>query len=782
MGRFSVGQPVRRLEDTRFLTGQGRYTDDIQLEGQAYSYVVRSPYAHAEIRGIDTAEASQSPGVLAVYTAEDLEADGIGDIRCLTPMPPKDGTEHIMPTHPVLARSRVRHVGDPVAFVVAETYAQAKDAGELVEVDYEDLPAVVDTAAALSEDAPAVWDDAPGNLSLHWELGDEAATEAAFAKAAHVVEMELVNNRLVVNSMEPRVALGDYAAESERFTLYTGSQGSHKLKGQLAGMIFDVPDDKMHVITPDVGGAFGMKNFLFGEQVMVLYAARKLGRPVRWCGERGESFLSDTQGRDHVATAALAVDDNGKILGLRTSIVANMGAYLSNFGPFIPTGCCLKMYSGQYKIPAIYGDVKCVFTHTVPVDAYRGAGRPEAAYTVERLIDLAARELGYDPIAFRRDNFIQPADMPYRTATGLTYDSGDFPALLDQALTKIDHAGLDARRRDGAAEGKLRGIGIACYVEECGASNKEDARVRLDPDGGVTVFVGTQTNGQGHETAYTQMLSEQLGLDSDVIRIRQGDTDELAFGGGTGGSRSLLMGGMAIRTATDKAIERARRVASHLLEAAEADLELTDGGFTVVGTDKRTTFKDIAGAIAQQDPRLPDDAQEGIEESARHENATQTYPNGCHACEVEVDAATGQVRLVRYVIVDDFGTLVNPLLAAGQVHGGTVQGIGQALLENTVYDPESGQLLTGSFMDYCMPRADDIPDIELTMVEDFPCATNELGVKGAGEAGSIGASPAVINAIVDALAPLGVRHVDMPATPERVWRAIQQARADKAAA
>ncbi len=781
MGQFGVGQALRRVEDVRLLTGGGRYTDDIHLAGEAIGFVLRSPHAHAEIGPIDTAAARAAPGVLAVYTAEDLSRDGIGDIRCLTPMPGKGGAKQINPPHPVLARGRVRHVGDPVAFVVAETLAQAKDAAELIEIDYEDLPAVVDTAAALDPSAAQVWDQAPNNLSVHWELGDEAAVQAAIASAAHVARLELINNRLVVNSMEPRNALGAFDTASERFTLTTGTQGSYKLRHQLADHIFKLPADKFHVVTPDVGGAFGMKNFLFAEQVMVLYAARALGRPVRWNGERGESFLSDNHGRDHVTTAELALDKAGHILAIRATIVANMGAYLSNFSTFIPTGCCVKMFSGQYKIPAAYGDVKCVFTNTVPVDAYRGAGRPEAAYIVERLIDAAAFDLGLDPVELRRRNLVAPADMPYKTATGLTYDSGDFPSILERTLTEADHAGLDRRRAHARTQGKLRGLGFACYVEECGGSGNEEARARLDDDGGVTVFVGTQTNGQGHETAYTQILADMFGLTPAQIRVRQGDSDDLPGGGGTGGSRSLLMGGTVITKASDLVIEHARKVASHLLEAAEADLELTEGAFVIVGTDRRVTLGDIAQAAAGEGPSLPEDLRGPVEAHAKHGGAKMTYPNGCHACEVEIDPATGIVRLLRYVIVDDFGTLVNPLLAAGQVIGGTAQGIGQALLENTVYDAESGQLLTGSFMDYCMPRADDFPEIELSMIEDFPCATNDMGVKGAGEAGSIGASPAVINAVLDALKPLGVRQIDMPATPEKVWRAIRDAEARTAA-
>ncbi len=775
MGRFSVGQAMRRVEDARLLTGDGRYTDDIHLEGEAVGFVLRSPHAHAVLGAVDTAAARALPGVLAIYTAEDLVRDGIGDIACQTPMPGKGGTQQIDPGHPVLARGRVRHVGDPIAFVAAETLDQAKDAAEAIEIDFEELPVLAETARALDPDAPRIWDQAPNNLAVLWELGDEAATAEAMAKAAHVTRLELVNNRLVVNSMEPRNALGAFDPDTGRFTLTTGTQGSYKLRHQLADPIFKLPAENFHVITPDVGGAFGMKNFLFAEQVLVLYAARDLGRPVRWNGERGESFLSDSHGRDHVTLAELALDQDGRILAIRASIVANMGAYLSNFSTFIPTGCCVKMFSGQYKIPAAYGEVKCVFTNTVPVDAYRGAGRPEAAYIVERLLDAAAFDLGLDPVELRRRNFIAPGDMPYTTATGLTYDDGDFPAMLERTLAETGHGDLEARRAEAKTRGKLRGLGFACYIEECGGSGKEDARAGLDDDGGITVYVGTQTNGQGHETVYTQILSDIFDLPPDAIRIRQGDSDDLPSGGGTGGSRSLLMGGTVITKAAETVVERARKLASHLLEAAEADLELTGGAFVIVGTDRRVTLGEIARAAKGAGPSLPEDLQGPLEANAKHSGATMTYPNGCHACEVEIDPETGTVKLLRYVIVDDFGTLVNPLLAAGQVIGGTVQGIGQALLENTVYDPHSGQLLTGSFMDYAMPRADDFPEIELTMIEDFPCKTNDMGVKGAGEAGSIGASPAVVNAVLDALKPLGLRHIDMPVTSETVWRAIRAA-------
>jgi carbon-monoxide dehydrogenase large subunit len=779
MGRFGVGQGLRRVEDLRFLTGEGQYSDDIRLDGQTYCALVRSPFAHAEITGIDTAEAKAAPGVLAVFTVEDLDADGIGNIPCLTPMPGKNKTRTVMPPRPALARGRVRHVGDAVAMVVAETPQQARDAAELVMVDYESLPAVTDTKAATRPGQPQVWAEAANNTSLVWETGDEAGTRAAFDKAAHVTRLEFVNNRIVVKSLEPRATIGAYDTASETYTLYTGSQGSHRMLGPLCDMVLGIPKEKMHIITPDVGGGFGMKIFVYPETVLVLFAAKRLGRPVRWIADRSEGFLSDTQGRDHVTLAELALDGDHRILGLRVTTTANMGAYLSNFAPFIPTGCYGPMLSGLYSIPVGYAEVTTVFTNTVPVDAYRGAGRPEAAYLVERLMDAAARDVGLSPAEFRQRNFIPPGALPYTTAFGETYDSGDFPGMLKRGLAAIDHAGFDARRQQAAAAGKLRGLGFACYGEVCGSNGEETARLEVKDDGALELWIGTQTNGQGHFTAYAQLLNDKLGIDPDQLTVHQGDSWDLPQGGGTGGSRSLLMGGQAIDGAADRVIERARKIAGHLLEAAEADIEHVEGVFTVVGTDKQVTLAQIA-KTAKEDTTLPDDMNGKIEGQHHLVAGAQTYPNGCHLCELEVDPDTGDVELLRYVVVDDFGVVVNPLLVGGQVHGGTAQGIGQALLEHTVYDGD-GQLLTGSFMDYCMPRADDIPAIELTLIEDTPCTTNPMGVKGAGEAGAIGACPAVINAVVDALAPLGVHHIDMPATPEKVWRAVQDARGAEAA-
>ncbi len=779
MGRFGVGQGLRRVEDLRFLTGEGRYSDDIRLEGQSYGVLLRSPFAHAEIGSIDLEEAKAVPGVLGVFTAEDLSADGVGNIPCLVPMPGKNGTKIVMPPRPALASGRVRHVGDPVAFVVAETAEAARDAAELVMVDYDTLPAVTDTGTAKDPGQPQVWDEAPNNTSLVWETGDEAGTQAAFDQAHHVTRLEFVNNRVVVNAMEPRATIGDYDAASETFTLYTGNQGSHRMLGPLCDVIFNVPKEKMHVISPDVGGGFGMKIFTYPETVLVLFAARRLGRPVRWISERSEGFLSDTQGRDHVTLAELALDENGKALGIRVTTTANMGAYLSNYAPFIPTGCYGPMLSGLYTIPVGYAEVTTVFTNTVPVDAYRGAGRPEAAYMIERLMDAAARDMGLAPDELRRRNFIPMEALPYRTAFGETYDSGDFAGVMKRGLEGIDQAGFEARRKASEAAGKLRGLGFACYGEVCGSNGEETARLKVQENGGIELWIGTQSNGQGHYTAYSQLLADKLGVEPDQVTIHQGDSWDLPQGGGTGGSRSLLMGGQALDGAADKVIERSRKVAGHLLEAAEADIEFAEGTFTVAGTDKRVSLTEVAKA-AYGDAALPEEMKEPLEDQHHIVAGAQTYPNGCHLCELEVEPDTGVIKLLRYVVVDDFGVLVNPMMAAGQVHGGTVQGIGQALLEHTVYD-ENGQLLTGSFMDYCMPRADDVPTIELTMLEDTPCTTNPMGVKGAGEAGAIGSCPAVINALVDALAPLGIRTIDMPATPEKVWRAVQSARRQEAA-
>ncbi len=786
MVKFGIGQGLRRVEDERLLTGHGRYTDDIKEDGEVFGYVLRSPHAHADIRSMDLEDAKAAPGVLGVYSHEDLTADGVQNIPCMTPIPGKNGTTPIMPPRPALANGRVRHIGDPVAFVVAETLEQARDAAELIFVDYADLPANVHSDKALEPGTPQIWDEAPGNLCLDWEHGDRAATDAVIENAHKVVRLDLINNRVVVNAMEPRGALASYDPESDEMTLVSGSQGVFSLRNQLAERIFQVPPEKIRVRTQDVGGGFGMKIFVYPEQVLVMFAARRLRRPVRWTGDRSESFMSDSQGRDHVTSLEAGLDENGKIIALKVLTIADLGAYLSNFGPYIPTLCGSYLLCGVYTIPTLYVEVKCVFTNTVPVDAYRGAGRPEAAYAIERLIDYAAREIAIAPDEMRRRNFIQPDAMPFETCTGITYDTGDFAQIMRRAQEASDWGNFEARRVEAKTRGKLRGQGMASYIEACGGIGEEEARIKVNADGGITLFIGTQNNGQGHATAYAQIIGDRLGLEPEQIELRQGDTNELTSGGGTGGSRSVLMGGMAITGASEKVIARAREIAGHLLEAATDDIEYSGGILSIAGTDRRVSLADVAQA-AQTATGLPPEAAEavkdGIDETAKYtDTPPKTYPNGSHICEVEIDADTGVAKVVRYVIYDDFGTVINPLMAAGQVHGGTVQGIGQALLEQTVYDPDTGQLLTGSYLDYCMPRADDIPDIELTMVEDMPCTTNDMGMKGAGEAGCIGAPPAVINAIVDALAPLGVRHVDMPATPEKIWRLIQTANANRVAA
>lgn len=773
MGQFGVGQGVKRIEDLRLLRGEGRFGDDVNLEGQAHAAFVRSPHAHAEVTAIDTADAAAAEGVLGVFTIADLEADGIGTIPCLAPMEGTDGKPARQPPRPALAKGRVRHVGEPVVLIVAESRAAAEEAAELVMVDYEPLPAVVEAPDALAEGAVQLHEAAPGNLALLWAHGNGADLEAAFAGAAKVARIDLVNNRVVVNALEPRGAIGDFDAASGRFTLITGSQGIFRLQGQLCDDILKIPQDKLHIVTPDVGGGFGMKIFCYPEQVCCLFAARRLQRAVKWTATRGESFQSDIQGRDHVTTAEMAMDAEGRFLGVRVRTMANLGAYLSNFGPFIPTGASTQMFSGLYHIPAIHAEVRCAFSNTVPVDAYRGAGRPEAAYVMERLVDECGRVSGLGAREVRLRNFIQPEELPYDTGMGRVYDSGDYPRLLREATRLAGWDDFPARRAAARREGKLLGIGLASYVEACSGFGEEEARLTLDDDGGVTLIIGTMTNGQGHHTAYAQLLNDKLGIDPEKVRMVQGDSDLVKKGGGTGGSRSLMMGGVAINRGADLMIEEGRKLAGQLLEAATADIEFVNGTFSIVGTDRRVTLEGLAKALA--DGEVPG-AEGPLRATGDYTAEGMTFPNGCHVCEVEVDEETGATKLRRYLVVDDFGTVVNPLLATSQVHGGAVQGLGQALLEHTVYDAE-GQLLTASMMDYCLPRADDVPELEVNLIQDMPCKTNPLGVKGAGEAGAIGAPPAIMNALVDALSPLGPVRIDMPATPERVWRAMQAARA-----
>jgi carbon-monoxide dehydrogenase large subunit len=779
MKQFGIGQPVRRVEDRRFIIGHGNYIDDIQLPRQTYAFMLRSPHAHARIAAIDAVAALSAPGVLAVFVGEDLARDGIGPIPCLSAVTNRDGTPSVLPPHPAIARGRVRHVGDTVAMVVAESAAVARDAAELITVDYEPLPTSVDTAHALDPGQPQVWDEAPGNLCFDWEIGDRAAVERAFAGARHRISLELVNNRVVVNSMEPRGAIGQYDPGEDSYTLWSSTQGSHFLRNLLADSVFKIPENRIRVVTRDVGGGFGMKLFLYPEHILVLWAAKRVGRPVKWTPDRADAFMTDTQGRDNVTRLELALDDELRFQALDVGLIANMGAYLSNFAPEIPTASGAVMHSGVYAIPAIHVGVKGVFTNTVPVDAYRGAGRPEAAYAIERLVDYAARRLGVPPEELRRRNFIKPEAMPYQTALGLNYDSGEFARNLDQALAAADLAGFAARRAEARARGRYRGLGHAVYIEQSGFPPDEFAELRFDQSGTLTILMGTQSSGQGHQTAYTQLAAERLGIDPDKVRVLQGDTGAISFGRGTGGSRSIPVGGASLVQAADKLIAKGRRIAAHLFEAAEADVEFADGVFSVSGTDRRLGIEEVARAAFDPARQAPG-VEPGFDESGHFTPPQPTFPNGCHVCEVEIEPDTGHIDILRYLVIDDFGTVINPLLLAGQVQGGVAQGVGQAMLERTVFDPETGQLLTGSLTDYCIARAEDLPVIEFAY-NIVPCRTNPLGVKGAGEAGAIGAPPALVNAVVDALGELGIAHLDMPLTPERVWQAIHSAEQRKAA-
>jgi len=757
------------------VTGRGRFTDDVAAPGALHGFVLRSPFAHADIVRLDADAARRAPGVAGVVTIADLDAAGVGNLPCSVRPKNRDGSDMAQPIRPALARGRVRHVGEPVAFVVAETLNQAKDAAELIDVDYDALDVVAETARAVAPDAVQIWPEAPGNVALDWGNGDEAATAAAFDKATHVVGIDIVNNRVVVNAMEPRAALGRYDPVADGFELTTGSQGVHFLQGVLADEIFGVPRTKVRVLSGDVGGAFGMKNFLYPEHVLVLDAARRFGRPVKWTGERGESFMSDTQGRDHVTTARMAFDADGRILGLKVEIIANLGAYLSNYAPFVPTMASTVLLSGLYDIPAIHVHVREVYTNTVPVDAYRGAGRPESAYCLERLINHAARELGLAPDEIRRLNFIAREKFPYKTQVGMTYDDGDFQRHLDRALELASRDGFEDRRAAAARQGRLRGLGIATYVERCGGGGPDMVDMRVDRSGGVTLFVGTITNGQGHETTYAQLTAARLGVPIEKVRIVQGDTDAAPYGSGNGGSNFAAVGGNACVVAAGKVIDKGRRIAAQALEAAEADIEFTDGAFRIAGTDRMMSLAEVAGA-ALDPSKLPEGLDPGLQAVGSYKPPGITFPNGTHICELEVDPETGVVEIEGYTVVDDFGVMINPMLVEGQVHGGIAQGLGQALAERTVYDASSGQLISGSFMDYQIPRAADLAPITFESIE-VPCKNNALGVKGSGEAGAIGAPPAAINALIDALSPLGIRHVDMPATPDKLWRLIRDAQA-----
>ncbi len=772
MTKFGIAQSVRRVEDPRLLKGDGSYTDDMTLPGALHGIVLRSPHAAAKIVSIDTTDARAMPGVAAIYTSADLDADEIGELPCQALIKNKDGSDIHNPGHPVLARGSVRHAGDPVAFIVADTIEAARDAAEAIAVEYDMLPSITDLGAALDADAVQVWPQVPGNKVFDWDIGQKDLTEELFASAAHVTRLTVVNNRIVVSSIEARAALAVF--EGGRFTLRTNTQGGWLLKRILGTTVFKTGEPSFRVITPDVGGGFGMKLFVYAEHVLTCYAARKLGKPVKWASERSEAFLSDTHGRDNITMGEIALDADGKFLALRSRNVANMGAYLSTFAPYIPTGAGTGVLASVYGFKAVYANVIGVFTNTVPVDAYRGAGRPESNYLVERLIDAAAHEMKIDRVDLRRRNMVTPDQMPHTTPVGKLYDSGDFRIVLDAALEKSDWAGFEARRAESEKRGMKRGIGLAYYLEATGGAPTERAEIRFAEDGFVDVFVGTQSTGQGHETAYVQLTVDQLGVAGEKVRIHQGDTDTIPTGGGTGGARSLYSEGQAILLTASSVIEKGRQAASEVLEAAPADIVFEEGKFSIIGTDRNIDIVTLATGQRARANKGEDVVTLDAAEVA--EIKSHTFPNGCHIAEIEVDPDTGMLEVKRYIVMDDVGKAVNPMIVRGQVHGGVAQGLGQAVFENTSYDHESGQLLSGSFMDYALPRAADLPDIEVDFVE-VPCLSNPLGVKGAGEAGAVGSPPAVINAIVDALTPVGVTHVDMPATPEVLWKAIALARA-----
>ncbi len=764
--KFGIGQPVPRREDPTLLRGQGRYTDDLVLPNQAWCVMVRSQVAHGTIEGIDTAEARAMPGVLGVWTGADLDAAGYGPLKTLIPVPNRDGTPMKMPVRHSLATGKVRFVGDPVAFVVAETLAQAKDAAEAVVVDIDSLPAVTDSREAARPGAPLVFDDAPGNVCVDYHYGDAARVAEAFAGAAHVTRLRLVSNRIVVCAMEPRSAIGHYDAASDRYTLHAGSQGVFGLKHQMADLL-GIEPRQMRVLTGNVGGSFGMKGSPFPEYAGLFHASKLLGRPVKWTDERSGSFLSDQHGRDHDFDGELALDRVGNILAVRLTGYANVGAYLANVGPLMGSMGVTRNLAAIYRTPLIEVATKVMFTHTSPVGAYRGAGRPEANYFMERLIDTAAREMGLDSLDLRRRNHIRPDEMPYKTASGTTYDSGEFTALLDKALAFADVAGFAARKAESEKRGKLRGLGIGDYLEVTAPPMKEMGGLRFEPSGDVTIITGTLDYGQGHWSAFAQVLTDKLGVPFERIKLVQGDSDLLIAGGGTGGSKSIMASGAAIVEASDKVIDKGRQIAGVVLEASAADIAFKAGRFAIVGTDRGIGIMELAERL-RSGLELPEGVPGTLDVSHVHEAAPSAFPNGAHVAEVEIDPETGTVEVVKYTMVNDFGTVINPLLVAGQSHGGVVQGIGQALFEHVVYS-EDGQLLSGSFTDYALPRADDVPSFAMDF-HSVPAKTNLLGAKGCGEAGCAGSLPSVMNAIVDAL---GGRHVDMPATPQRVWEALQ---------
>jgi len=761
---------IRRLEDRRFLTGEGRYTADLAPKDALHAYVLRSPMAHAAILSVDVEAARTMEGVAGIWTGADLA--GLGPLACPVEMTGRDGKRYVEPFRPVLARERVKFVGESVALVVAQTLAQARDAAEAIFVDYDGLPAVADVRAAADAGAPAVWDEAPDNRSMVWEKGDRAATDAAFAGAAHVVRLQSYNNRLVAASIENRAAFAQHDARAGVTTLTTPSQGVHLLRDLLCDKVFNEPREKLRVVTPDVGGGFGPKFYLYPEHALVVVAARELGRTVYWSADRSETFLSEAHARDQQTTGELALDANGKFVGLRLHGLASLGAYTSTFAPSIPTTGMAKVASGLYAIPAIHMEMHCLFTNTVPVDAFRGAGKPETLFVLERLVDLAAAKTGIDRIELRRRNLVPAAAMPYRTALGFVYDSGDFPRLFEEALAQSDHAGFAARRATSEAAGLRRGYGISCYLHGTGGVADENSRVEVAGDGTVSVHTGTQSSGQGHETVYAQVAAALLDVPIESVRVLQGDTARIGTGGGTGGSSSTIISATTIHQATEKLVERLRLIGAHLLEAAPADIALENGHVAIAGTDRRLSLAEIAVRAAGND--LPEELRGPVRGEAKFADQILSYPSGVIACEVEVDPQTGATRIDRLLTLQDVGTVINQALVDGQMHGGIAQGIGQAMVENCVYDADSGQLLSGSFMDYGIPHFPDLPSMDSATIPT-PSPNNRLGIKGVGELGPIGAPPAVIGAIVDALARDGVTHVEMPATASRVWQALQQA-------
>ncbi|MGC1447519.1 MAG: xanthine dehydrogenase family protein molybdopterin-binding subunit [Xanthobacteraceae bacterium] len=780
MSATGIGAAVRRKEDRRFITGTGHYTDDINRPGQAFAYFLRSPHAHATIKSIDVKAASAMPGVLAVLTGAQLAGDKIGDLICGWMIHSKDGSPMKMAAHPVLANGKACHVGDAVAVVIGETLAQARDAAEKVKVDYAVLPAVADPAAAQKQGAPLIHDIAPKNTIYQWSLGDAKAADAAFKSAKHVTKLDIVNNRLVPNAIEPRAAIGEYDSGTGTFTLWNTTQNPHVARLVIAAFVGMAPEHKLRVIAPDVGGGFGSKIFIYPEEVVALWAAKRVGRPVKWVADRSEAFLADAHGRDHVTHAEMAFDGDGKILALRARTIANLGAYMSTFSSSVPTYLYATLLSGQYEIPQIYCEVDAVYTNTVPVDAYRGAGRPEATFVVERLVEVGARELGQDPADLRRKNFINK--FPHQTPVIMMYDAGDYNASLKKAMELADYKGFAKRKREAARHGKLRGIGLSTYIEACGIAPSqavgslgagvglwESAEVRVNPTGSVEVLTGSHAHGQGHETTFAQVVSERLGIPIDNISVVHGDTDKVQFGMGTYGSRSGAVGMSALVKALDKVEAKAKKVAAYMLEAAEGDIEFKDGKFSVAGTDKIAAWNDVTLNAYTAHKFSGQELEPGLKEGAFYDPTNFTFPAGCHICEVEVDTDTGTTEIVAWTAVDDFGVVINPMIVEGQVHGGIAQGVGQALCEGAVYDKD-GQLVTGSFMDYCMPRADHLPSLKVdtTMTK---CPSNPLGIKGCGEAGAIAAPAAVINAITDAI---GTELLAMPATPQTVWAALQK--------